>query len=136
MSHLREIMQKLAEAHSELPRGTMDETSSAHLKDNLEEYRSKIGSCNTGMLQYEWAWLNEHIEALELCVCQPAMGREIGGHAHAEQLLAESKQQKSALEELFQQRRIHPAVHHHEIHPGEHAWDVRNEMTKKNWGMV
>lgn len=138
MSHLREIMQKLAQAHRELQSGKMDDSSAASelLKANLDEYLSKIKACNTGMLQYEWAWLNEHIDALQLCVCQPEMWREIGGHGHAERLLAESKQQRSALEELFKKRGIHPAAHHHEIHPGEHAWDVRSEISKRNWGMV
>jgi len=65
MSTLREIMQRLAEAGSKKGKGTSADFSEL-LKCHVDEYQSKLESCTPATLQYEWAWLNEHIQSLQL----------------------------------------------------------------------
>jgi len=134
MSTLRQIMQRLAEAESKQGKGSLTDFSEL-LKCHVDEYQSKLESCTPAMLQYEWTWLNEHIQALELCLAQPAMCHEIGGITRVEVLVEESKQFRIALVEMFHQRMIHPARHPHPINPIEHAWELSENRIKQAWGI-
>jgi len=132
MSTLREIMQRLAEVDSKRTKGNQADFSEL-LKCRVDEYQSKLETCTPAMLQYEWAWLNEHIQALELCLSQPKMSHELGGSVHVEKLLEESKQFQIVLEEMFHTRMIHPSDKHKPINPGEHAWEVSQQNLREIW---
>ena len=134
MSNLRQIMQRLAEAESKKGKGTLADFSEL-LKCHVDEYQSKLESGTPAMLQYEWAWLNEHIQALELCLSQLTMSNEIGGLLHVEVLLEESKQFQFVLEDMFHTRMIHPSVQHHPVNPGEHAWELSHQGLRETWGL-
>jgi hypothetical protein len=134
MSTLRQIMQRLAEAESKQgKRGSAD--FSELIKCHVDEYQNKLDTCTPAMLQYEWAWLNEHIQALELCQSQPTMCHEVGGPFHVEMLLEESRQFQIVLEEMFHTRMIHPSAQHHPINPCEHAWEVSQQSLREMWGL-
>jgi hypothetical protein len=133
MSSLREIMQKLAQTESTKRRsGDFSEI----IKYHVDDYQGKLDECTPEMLRYEWAWISEHTEALELCLAQPAMSNEIGGFTRVELLLEESKQFKIALERAFHQRMIHPGRHHHPVNPLEHAWELSENKLKQAWGIA
>lgn len=138
MTHLREIMKKLAAEHPDrVSEGVVPSSSSPEdLRGFIQEsYRNKLTTCTPGMLQYELAWLCDRIEALELCVCQPEMFGEIGGLARAERMLADSRVEMSVLEEHLRERNIDALSHRHEVHPGEHAWEVTCHTLREKWGM-
>lgn len=134
MSTLREIMQRLAEVDSKRTKGNQADFSEL-LKCHVDEYQSKLETCTPAMLQYEWTWLLEHIEALELCLAQPTMCHQLGGLTRVESLVEESKQFQIALEEMFHQRMIHPARSPHPVNPVEHAWEVSEDRIKQAWGI-
>jgi hypothetical protein len=132
MSYLRQIMQKLA--NSDAKRGRRMATDSGELlKLHIDDYQGKLEACTPGMLQYEWAWLKEHLESLELCQAHEAMGEELGGQENVVRLLAKTRQFQTALEEELNKRMLHPARHPHPIHPGDHAWDVDDDSMRKIW---
>jgi hypothetical protein len=88
MSNLRRIMQKIADAqnHSQQIPSSMNGDSVQISEPHLQDYTSKIEQCSEGMLRYEWAWLEEHIEDLELCLVQPEMLKILGGTIQVERL--------------------------------------------------
>jgi hypothetical protein len=87
------------------------------------------------MLQYEWAWLAEHIASLELCLSQPEMLETAGGKIHVEQLLLESQHYHAVLDETMQTRGVEPARQPHAVATGEHAWEISQETIKRLWGV-
>jgi hypothetical protein len=136
MSNLRKIMQKLAHNQPEINQishQTIDKRE-ARLRLHLEAYQKQLVNCTPAMLQYELAWLNEHIATLELCLNQPEMLSAAGGRFQVEQWLAESRQCKEALQESMTHRGVAPVLHPHAVATGEHAWELREERIKKLWG--
>lgn len=101
----------------------------------MDEYQQNLERCSTEMLHYEWAWLNEHIEALELSLVQPEMCKELGGPGQAKNLLEENKEYQMLLQDYFRLRMIHPVSSRYPISPGEHAWELSNESIKEAWGI-
>jgi hypothetical protein len=134
MSSLRHIMEKLKAAHEKRKESTVDAFSEL-LKCHVDEYQAQLETCSPAMLNYEWTWLKEHIEALELCIAQPAMCEEIGGRLHAGVMLEESRQYQAALEEMFHKRMLHPSAHSRTVNLGEHAWEVSHPGMKEMWGL-
>jgi hypothetical protein len=137
MSNLRKIMQRLAESQERgmLNRAYDKQQFSEMVKYLVDEYISKLEECTPAMLQYEWCWLQEHIETLELCLAHPAMCEEIGGLARARELLEESRGFQQALEDVFRRRMIHPMNAAHPVVANEHAWEISQESIKKDWGI-
>jgi predicted ATPase len=124
MSHLRDIMQKLGRSHA----------ASAVLAQHRSHYRQQLRACEPAMLRYEWTWLHQHLEDLELCRTNPDMLRATGGRQHLELLLAEAHADLEELTAEFQQRGVVPALEPHSVVSGEHAWDVRNKTIRAQWG--
>jgi hypothetical protein len=137
MSYLREIMQRLNEARSTAaapdpaptaPPGPLQE---AHLAD----YGERLGRSSPAMLQYEWAWLEEHIDGLALCGSQPEMAAAAGGVAHVQRLLAESRRFRHLLEREMERRGVRPSLHRHTLVATEHSWELTNPAIRAQWGI-
>jgi hypothetical protein len=150
MSHLRDIMQKLGQSHAASQgagfsagagAGAGAESSSAitpaagtELEQHRHHYRQQLMACTPAMLRYEWTWLHQHLEDLELCRSNPDMLRATGGRQHLELLLAEARAYLEELKAEFQERGVVPAREAHSVVSGEHAWDVRNAAIRAQWG--
>ncbi|EDY38928.1 hypothetical protein CPCC7001_1807 [Cyanobium sp. PCC 7001] len=124
MSHLRDIMQRLASRQSP----TTDHAPQVLFQDELER-------CTDAMLQYEWAWLERHREDLEQCRFNPTMLEASGGSTHLELLIAQASQYAIQLEELFRQRGLVPSRHSHTVAAAEHAWELSNPGLRAQWGI-
>ncbi|MEB3319274.1 MAG: hypothetical protein VKO39_14190 [Cyanobacteriota bacterium] len=139
MNHLRKIMQKLAQTDAKPERQPDLVKASAAFVDilrrHVEEYQQRLDDCSSAMLQYEWAWLIEHIADLELCLSQPEMLQTAGGKAHVEHLLLESQHFQAVLNETMQTRGVEPARQAHAVATGEHAWEISQEAIKRLWGI-
>ena len=100
MSNLRRIMQRLADSQSSQPTkaNNPDSGSVVPSKIYIHEFQKKLGMCTDAMLQYEWAWLEEHAEDLELCLSHSEMTDTLGGTSQVERLLLEDKEYKVELE--------------------------------------
>lgn len=137
MSTLRQIMQKLAEVSSkQAPAATRQAEGGEVFKLHVDEYQTNLETCSKTMLQYEWAWWKEHIEALELSLILPEMHEQIGGKESVERLLAESRACQNALADAMNAKMVHPAGHSHQIHPSEHAWELSQESMRRDWQIV
>ncbi len=138
MSNLRKIMQRLAEAQALVARTDEQAASGSTdlMQEHVDAYGDRLVPCTPPMLQYEWAWLEEHISCLELCLSQPEMLATAGGQSHVEQLLLESQRCQAVLLTLMRQRGVDPARHVHAVVSGEHAWDVSQESIRRLWGMA
>lgn len=136
MSYLREIMQRLAEGNGRRPidRSNMQTDERELVKLHVDTYQTKLEHCSKAMLQYEWAWWKEHIDALELCLSQPDMCDQIGGYGHVQKLLAESRECQRVLVDAMKAAMVNPAGHGHSIHPSEHAWEVSLNSVRDEWG--
>lgn len=136
MSYLRSIMQKLAlgqEDSSDQPDVTnvvKDDVIRLHVTD----YQDALKVCTPSMLQYEWAWLEDHLESLGLCLNQPQMLQAMGGTSHVERLLAESRQCQTVLRAQMEERNVKPATHLPTMPTCEHAWEITQEKVKQLWG--
>lgn len=140
MSHLRDIMQKLGQRHAAggeaaaAPAVEITPANSADLDHHRRDYRQRLSTCTPAMLRYEWTWLHQHLEDLELCSTTPEMLRVTGGRQHIELLLGEAHAYRQELEDEFRQRNLVPAREPHSVMSGEHAWDVRNPAIRAQWG--
>lgn len=133
MSYLREIMQKLgagAEAAVQEGRG------GAHWPAlQAADYRRQLEACSEPMLHYEWAWLEQHRQDLELCRANEAMLQVAGGQRHLEGLLAESEQCLQHLREVMAQRGLTPRRLPHSLAGSEHAWELSHPGLRAQWGL-
>lgn len=137
MSNLRRIMQELAEVQSN-GKSSVERPSPAStelLRLHVEEYQQRLDQCTAAMLQYEWAWLEEHIADLELCLSQPEMQHTLGGKTHVEQLLLESHACQAALKTTMLAQNVEPTRHSQAVVCGEHAWEIRQDSIKRLWGI-
>lgn len=137
MSHLRRIMQKLAQVQPDgmdfpqRPSAGWTEHSRLH----VEDYQQRLESCTAAMLQYEWAWLVEHLADLELCLTQPEMQETLGGKTRVEQLMLESQACQAVLNTRMLAQGVEPAKHPLATVSGEHAWEIRQDFIKRLWGL-
>jgi hypothetical protein len=138
MSNLRKIMQKLAQAQPEFQNEAESPSvfSTTILDLHVAAYQEQLEVCTAPLLQYEWAWLEEYIADLELCLTQPEMLETAGGRPHVEHLLQESQQCQAALQTAMKARAVQPAPHPHAVVMGEHAWEIRQETVKRLWGLI
>jgi exonuclease VII large subunit len=131
MSHLRNIMQKLAAAH---PAAT-PAPSAAMALPQVEVYSGQLQRCSQAMLLYEWSWLHQHLEDLQLCQSNRAMARAAGGSQHVNQLLLQTEGCLQALKAECQARNLQPQRQAHSVASGEHAWEVSNAAIRQAWGL-
>lgn len=138
MSHLRNIMQKLAQVQPDGKRSAQSPPAgdTELLRLHVGEYQQRLVHCSAAMLQYEWAWLEEHIADLELCLTQPEMLHILGGKTHVEQLLLESHSCQAILQTTMLTRGVEPARHPQAVVGGEHAWEIRQDSVKQMWGLT
>lgn len=135
MSYLRQIMQKLAQADaSNKPRKPTGDIGTKHHSQHVADYQAKLQTCNPAMLQYEWCWLQQQIESLQLCLANTTMSVELGGHDQVLRLLKESEECKTLLADRMHKLGVGPPQHNHSILPGEHAWEVTHATIQQNWG--
>ncbi|MFM9104729.1 MAG: hypothetical protein ACKOPS_26845 [Cyanobium sp.] len=52
------------------------------LERYLADYDAQLAGCSPAMLQYEWAWIEQHLDTLTLARSTPAMLAAAGGPAH------------------------------------------------------
>ncbi len=133
MSYLREIMQKLgagAEAAVQEGRG-----GASWPALQAATYRRELEACSEPMLHYEWAWLEQHRQDLELCRGHEAMLQVAGGQRHLEGLLAESEQCLQHLREVMAARGLTPKRLTHSLAASEHAWELSHPGLRAQWGI-
>ena len=86
------------------------------------------------MLDYEVAWLDQHIETLELCFRQPAMLASAGGAQRVGRLLEESLRFRRLLEQCRRSRGLGEAVTRASVLATEHAWELTDPSLRRAWG--
>lgn len=130
-------MQRLAQVHPDVHReGQTLSTGLAEIvRLHVEDYKRNLESCTAAMLQYEWAWLEEHISGLEFCLTQPEMLKIAGGKPHVEQLMLESRQSQAALQAMMAARTLEPLRPPKAVVTGDHAWEIRQDNIKRLWRM-
>ena len=133
MSYLRQIMQRLHDRSTATPQGESGEAP-ARLEEHLELYGARLQACSDAMLQYEAAWLELHIETLELCGSQPTMLASAGGGERVEALLQESLCFRQRLELCRQQRGLEGAGVRAAVVASEHAWELTDPALRRAWG--
>lgn len=131
MSHLRDIMQRLAAGQQA---GSPAPTAPSSLPQ-LETYRQHLRQCSAAMLQYEWTWLHQHLEDLELCSANSAMAQAAGGSQHVRQLILQAEACLQALADACEERGLQPERQAHSVSSGEHAWEVSNSSIRQAWSL-
>jgi hypothetical protein len=131
MSHLRAIMQKLAAAQ---PADTESPTPQSSLPQR-EAYRQQLQQCGEAMLHYEWTWLHQHLEDLQLCNANSAMAQAAGGAQHVRQLILQAEACLATLAEECEGRGVQPERQAQSVASGEHAWEVSNSTIRRAWGL-
>jgi AcrR family transcriptional regulator len=131
MSHLRDIMQRLAAAQ---PAGTENPPPPSSLPQ-LDAYRLQLQQCSEAMLHYEWTWLHQHLDDLQLCNANSAMTQTAGGSQHVRQLILQAETCLAALAEECARRGVQPERQAHSLASAEHAWEVSNSTIRRAWGL-
>jgi hypothetical protein len=132
MSHLRDIMQRLA-AHQG---GASSPTSPfPQAARDMEEYRQQLRGCTPAMLSYEWTWLHQHLEDLALCSAHPPMREAAGGSQRVQQLMEQARTCLEDLQTECELRQLTPVRQPRSVATGEHAWDVSNPAIRSCWGL-
>jgi hypothetical protein len=140
MSYLREIMQRFQASrsaqHPEDPQAQSRPPTDRHrLEQHLAWYGDRLLACSPAMLRYEWAWLEEHIDALELCSSRPEMVPGAGGGARVQSLLEESLRFRDLLQERMAAGSVDPALHRGTLVSTEHAWELSQPEIRRQWGI-
>ncbi|MEO1002410.1 MAG: hypothetical protein AAFX65_04780 [Cyanobacteria bacterium J06638_7] len=137
MSHLRDIMQKLSQNRSgSVPAAAaIPAASSAELARHCQHYRRQLRAASPAMLSYEWTWLHQHLEDLELCGATPRMLEVTGGRRHVDQLLDETRAYLRELGQEADQRGLSLTRQALSVVSGEHAWEVSNATIRAQWGL-
>jgi len=133
MSYLRQIMQRLQSRSVPLPEPA---DAGGLLEEHLEAYRANLERCSDAMLQYEWAWLEQHLETLELCAVDPGMLASLGGVNRLHRLLEESRRFQDLLERRLADRGLEVARHRAGIIASEHAWELTDSSLRRAWGFA
>jgi hypothetical protein len=133
MSYLRQIMQRLHDRSTPMPTGERAEAP-GRLEEHLALYGSRLEGCSDAMLQYEAAWLEQHIETLELCGSQPTMLASAGGGERVEALLQESLRFRQLLEHCRRERGLDGTGVRAAVLASEHAWELSDPALRRAWG--
>jgi hypothetical protein len=132
MSYLREIMQRLRDRSAPAPRD--DRGDPGLLEEHLRLYGARLEACSDAMLDYEAAWLEQHIETLELCGREPAMAAGAGGAQRVERLLEESRRFHGLLDACRRDRGLGERGVHAAVVASEHAWELSDPGLRRAWG--
>ncbi len=132
MSYLRQIMQRLRDRSAPPPRD--ERGDAALLEEHLSLYGARLDACSDAMLDYEEAWLEQHIETLELCAREPAMAAGAGGAHHVERLLEESRRFSRLLHQCRQARGLGGRTVTAAVVASEHAWELSDPGLRRAWG--
>lgn len=133
MSYLRQIMQRLHDRSTPLPTAERGEAP-ARLEEHLELYGARLEACSDAMLLYEAAWLEQHIETLELCGSQPTMLASAGGAERVQALLQESLCFRQRLDLCRRQRGLEGDGVRAAVVASEHAWELTDSALRRAWG--
>lgn len=134
MSYLRDIMRRMNARDSSAP--VVDQEHASHsLESHLEDYRLNLQSCSPAMLQYEWAWLEQHLSTLQLCHSRPEMLATAGGSHRVQALIQESVRFQELIEGQFKARGLSPSLHRATVVASEHAWEITQEEILRQWGI-
>jgi hypothetical protein len=133
MSHLREIMKRLG-ARSSGAAGSLRQIS-AQPADHVATYARHLEACSAAMLHYEWAWWEQHLETLALCLAQPQMVVTLGGEARVRRLLEEGEQCRNRLRQRQEELGLQPGQLHGPVVAGEHAWQLSQAEIRHHWGI-
>lgn len=136
MSLLREIMQRLGDRGSR-PDGdaAAAEAAPAEPAAVVADYERHLVGCSAAMLHYEWSWLEQHLDTLELSLSQPAMLATLGGEARAQALCRESRACQERLRQRLEALGEVPGGRHGPVLAGEHAWELRHGGVRSHWGL-
>jgi hypothetical protein len=134
MSQLREIMQKLGRSRQLASSDEQTSDAGVPFPEQLKDYQSQLERCSTPMLRYEWTWLQQHLEDLELCGNNPEMLNVAGGEAHLSRLILQARRCLELLGQTFEQRGLAPIRETRSVVSGEHAWEVSNSTIRDQWG--
>ncbi|KEF42225.1 MAG: hypothetical protein ER33_06800 [Cyanobium sp. CACIAM 14] len=132
MSYLRQIMERLRDRSPSPPQDRRSDD--ALLEEHLRLYGSQLEACSDAMLDYEAAWLEQHIETLELCAREPTMQAGAGGAQHVEQLLEESRRFRRLLNRHRHERGLGYRAVHATVVASEHAWELSDPALRRAWG--
>ena len=124
-------MQTLAAAQP----ATSATPSAATALPQVEACSQHLRQCSPAMLLYEWAWLQQHLEDLQLCQTNGAMAQAAGGSQHVNQLLLQAEGCLQVLEAECRARDLQPQRLAHSVASGEHAWEVSNGAIRQAWGL-
>lgn len=105
-----------------------DELRTSSLGCHATWYRENLIQCNEPMLQYEWAWLNGRIDALEHC--------HDDGNGPLGEMLAESQLFRTLLMREFAARGLSPSPPKATVIPSEEAWEITSLRVKEEWGIL
>lgn len=103
-------------------------------------YVENLEQCSAPMLQYESAWINGRIDALERCLSKHGRNGEISRSEEelqiVGQMLEESQLFLSLLLREFAARGLDPAPPKAAVIPSEEAWEITSQKVKEEWGIV
>jgi hypothetical protein len=133
MSYLRQIMQRLHDRSTPWPAAERGEAP-GRLEEHLALYGARLDACSDAMLQYEAAWLEQHIETLELCGRQPTMLASAGGPERVQALLHESLCFRQRLELQRRERGLPEDRVRAAVVASEHAWELTDPALRRAWG--
>ncbi|MFM7265046.1 MAG: hypothetical protein ACKOZW_05545 [Cyanobium sp.] len=129
MSHLRDIMQRLG------ARGSRPEAPAADAAAVVADYERHLEACSPAMLHYEWSWLEQHLDTLDLSLRQPAMLATLGGEARAQALRHASRACQERLRQRLEALGEVPGDRHGPVLAGEHAWELSHGGVRCQWGI-
>jgi len=130
MSFLSDVIQILKSS------GGIDSMSKEAMNCHASCYRENLRSSSDAMLQYEWAWLEEHVQALRRSHLQPELIRSLGGEANVKILISECVLFQLILQAEFGRRHLAPLGSAAAIVPTEEAWEITSLKVKQDWGIV
>jgi hypothetical protein len=130
MSFLSDVIQILKAS------GGIDTMTKEAMNCHASCYRENLHSCTDAMLQYEWAWLDEHVQALRRSQLQPEVMTSLGGEENVKILISECVLFQLILQEAFGRRHLSPLGSHAPIVPSEEAWEITSLKVKQDWGIV
>ena len=135
MSYLREIMQRISIRHAEGEEPHDLARSDESATGLISKYQDNLKACSQAMLDYEWAWLELHLEDLQLCRSNPTMLKAVGGERHLAALISEAEGCRQLLKDAFDALGADPYRHPHSVATGEHAWELTNPKLRNSWGL-
>lgn len=132
MSHLRDIMQRLSAANAAAP---LPQDPAPTQGAPLADYQRQLMACSDAMLRYEWTWLEQHLEDLQLCQEHDAMREAAGGRQHLQALIEHHQHCRTLLLEQLKTRGLEARREANSVVSGEHAWQVHHPAIRAQWGL-